>query len=99
MIPSEYLAHQRTLLGAIDAYVSELVHTRPHLASVQRDALEHFARWWLEEGRANEVCAIHSVHIRDYLTRIEQGSATSTTLRSFFDWARAESLMGASTGP
>jgi hypothetical protein len=100
MYPWEYLTHQRTLLGAVDTYVSDLVHTRPHLAAAHRARLEDFAEWWLEEqGGANDIRAISAAQVRDYLTRIEPSGASATAVRSFFDWARAEHLIDASDGP
>jgi hypothetical protein len=93
---SEYLVHERTLLGAIDSYLSSLVHTRPFLAADQRGALEHFADWWLnEQGGANDVSVVGAAEVRGYLTRIEHGGAAMTALKSFFDWARKEGLVEA----
>jgi len=84
--------HERTLLGAIDSYLSSLVHTRPFLAADQREALGRFAEWWLnEQGGANDVAASHA-NVRDYLMRIEHAGPDMAALKSFFDWAREEGL-------
>jgi hypothetical protein len=99
MVRSEYLAHECTLLGAIDSYLSEVVHTRPYLASAQREALEHFAEWWLnEQGGANDMAAAGEASLSEYLTRIEHGGTAMAPLRSFFDWARREGLTSVRAG-
>ncbi len=93
MISSEHLVHERTLLGAIDSYLSELVHTRPFLAADQRETLEIFADWWLnEQSGANDIGAIGSTHLRDFQPHIEHSGVAMIALRMFFDWAKREGL-------
>ena len=96
MISPEHVVHERTLLGAIDSYLSQLVHTRPQLASDHREALEHFAEVWLHEHSGeNDVTAATTdrVFMKSYLARVEHAGPTMLALKSFVDWGRKEGLI------
>lgn len=89
------VVHERTLLGAIDAHVSSLLHTRPWLAAGSEEALEALAEAWLADGGENWLPALEARwvarHLRS-LTAEEHGTAAVAVAR-LVEWARERGLV------
>ena len=82
--------HEKTLLGAIDSYMSALVHVRPYLAHGHRQVLEALAEQWLDEEGANAVSAIPKAWLDGY---IGKHAERVPAIRDFYAWAGRENLL------
>lgn len=87
------LVHERMLLGAIDSFLSTVVHVRPYLAASYRDHLERFADYWLEEGNLNELDSVDPDAIMFYLSTLENPAPAEAVLKEFYRWAEREGLI------
>jgi len=84
--------HERTLLGAIDSYMSALVHVRPYLAHGYRQVLADLAERWLDEAGANSVTAV--AMDQTWLSRYVAGNVgRGAALKDFLAWAGREGLL------
>jgi hypothetical protein len=91
-MPAEILHHERTLLGALDSYLSALVRVRPHLVGAYRDVLERMAGVWLRRDGANDVGAIPPAWLRLHV--FEAGDRVSqAAIDDFVAWAAREGLI------
>lgn len=87
------VVHERMLIGAVDSFMSTIVHVRPHLAEPYRDQLEAFAEAWLSEGGSNELDRVDNEWIESYLQRTEARIDARVALREFYSWAQREGLI------
>lgn len=89
-------AHERTLLGAIDSYLSQLAHVRPYLVSGYRDVLEHMAEVWLKKGGENQLAALTplwlNLHIGD-ATFVAERQLRRESISDFLAWTKREGLV------
>jgi len=87
------LAHERTLVGAIDSYLKELVHVRPFLAQRYTDVLEGMAERWLDEHGVNAVDAPDAAWVTNYMAGLADRSAALSALQDFYRWALQNNLI------
>jgi hypothetical protein len=94
-ISIELLSHERSLLGAIDTFLSSLVHTRPFLAGEYRDALHVFADVWLASDGENDLAALNDARIRDCMALVTPTDHSDQAIAEFTSWAQRTGLLGA----
>jgi len=87
------LAHERTLLGAVESFLGELVHVRPWLAEEYRDACEEMVQWWMESDGGNEIGAVTSEWVQAWLADQAMSPASPAALQDLFAWAVARGLI------
>lgn len=95
ILPSAFVrAHEHTLLGAIDSYLSTLVHVRPYLARSYRQVLEAMAAQWLALGGQNMLGAIDVPWLNRY---VGSHALRISAVQDFYAWADREGLLKRST--
>jgi site-specific recombinase XerD len=87
------LAHERTLVGAVDSYLKELVHVRPFLAQRYADVLEGMAERWLDERGINAVNALDAAWVTNYIAGLAERSVALSALQDFYRWALHNKLI------
>lgn len=85
--------HERMLIGAIDSFLSTVVHVRPYLATVYREQLEQFADYWIEEGYPNELDSVDEDALAFYLATRPYPATAEKVLREFYSWAHNAGLL------
>lgn len=96
MILNPNLAHERTLLGAVDSYLGELVHVRPFLIQHYREICESMTEEWLENGGPNAIDALTPEWLLHYVDRQTNSVAATEVLSSFCTWAVEQGLIAES---
>ena len=86
------LVHERTLVGAVDSFLGQLVHVRPHLAGAYRQHLEVMAEHWLATGQPNLLEMLSPRWLKQYL-QVPQYEDHLYALRDFYAWAVREGLL------
>ena len=81
------LVHERTLIGAVDSYLKELVHVRPFLVQRYTDILEGMSERWLAQTGNNELNALDNAWLTDYIGAAADQQLTLTALQDFYRWA------------
>lgn len=89
------LAHESTLLGAIDSYLKELVHVRPFLVPRYSHLLEELADRWLAEGGGNALYDLDGQWLHRYLAECADHTAASQIVQAFYHWAQQRNLVTA----
>lgn len=89
----KYIVHDRTLLGAADSYIRELVHVRPRLADAYEEQMEQFTERWLADGGDNVLSAVDAAWLRAYVAEAADSAAAEETLRSFYAWVAENDLV------
>jgi hypothetical protein len=88
------LPNERTLLGAIENFMSSVVHVRPYLAQGYREVLEDMAEAWLDAGGANTFSSVAQSWLDGFVqqaSRPETRTARRAALDDFLGWmANAE---------
>ena len=87
------LAHERTLVGAVDSYLKALVHTRPFLAQRYADVLEGMTERWLDERGANAVNALDAAWVANYIATLPDRQTALSALQDFYRWAGQSNLI------
>ena len=90
------LVHERTLMGAVDSFLGQLVHVRPHLAGAYRDHLETMVEQWLTAGYANQLEAVTGDWLQHYLrsaAQAEPDQRPDRAVRDFYQWAVRQQLL------
>jgi hypothetical protein len=88
-----YIVHDRTLLGAIDSFLKELVHVRPYLSSRYGPALEGMAECWLDSGGANLLVAVDSGWLWAYIQDALEPATAQKACEELFRWAMRNELV------
>ncbi|CAN5584455.1 hypothetical protein BH10CHL1_BH10CHL1_05120 [soil metagenome] len=86
------LVHERTLVGAVDSFLGQLVHVRPHLAGAYRQHLEVMAEHWLATGQPNLLEMVPPSWLKKYL-QVPHYEHHQSALRDFYVWAVRENLL------
>src|SRR5688572_20033310 len=89
----DYVVHDRTLLGAIDSFLKELVHVRPFLVSQYELALEGMAELWLDSGGANLLAAVDSGWLWAYIQDALEPATVRKACEELFGWAVRNELL------
>ena len=87
------LAHERTLGGAVDSYVKQLVRVRPQLARAYADQLEAFLAVWQASLQPNDVTAVTTRGLLAFLAQSDDPVQARAALADFFRWAVAQELI------
>jgi len=87
------LTHERTLGGAVDSYLKELVHVRPFLLQRYADILEGLSERWLDEIGINELETINAAWIATYIAQANDQQLARTALHDFYRWALQKELI------
>ncbi len=88
-------AHGRTLLGAVDAHLGTLAHTRPWLVAEREAELVAMARAWLDAGGPNWLPSVSWEWVGAHVAALPGGAraARAEAARDLLAWARAEGLL------
>ena len=89
----EQIVHERTLLGAIDSYMSALVHVQPFLARAYREQLEALAERWLEQANPNAVELVSAEWLAGYLAALDDSTVARQAIGHFYSWAFSHGLV------
>lgn len=95
------LTHARTLLGAIDAHLGSLHHTRPWLVAERERLLEDVADAWFADRGDNWLPDLHPGWLADRLStlpparRVREGEAVADLLA----WAVSQGLLPRGDAP
>lgn len=89
------LTHGRTLLGAIDAHVGSLHHTRPWLVSEREESLARMADAWFAAGGANWLPDVGYAWLARHLHPMprEQRVRDAAAVADLLTWAAAQGLV------
>jgi len=87
------LVHERTLVGAVDSYLKELVHVRPFLLQRYADVLEGMTERWLDARGVNAVDAPDAAWIAHYIAEVTDPQAALAAVQDFYRWAVQSNLM------
>lgn len=89
------LAHESTLLGAIDSYLKELVHVRPFLVQRYSHLLEALAERWFAEGGGNALDALDVLWLKRYIAECVDQATAGQVVQAFYRWACQRNLLTA----
>lgn len=94
------LAHGRTLLGAIDAHVGSLHHTRPWLVGEREEALGEMADAWFEAGGDNWLPDVGYDWLARWLHPLPRGrrGRYAEAVADLLTWAVAQGLVPGDRG-
>lgn len=87
------LVHERTLLGAVDSYLKELVHVRPFLLQRYADVLEGMSERWLAETASNQLTALDKAWLTSYIAAAADRQVATAALQDFYRWAIQGNLL------
>ncbi len=87
------LVHERTLIGAVDSYLKELVHVRPFLLQRYADVLEGMSERWLAETGINEISMLDMAWLTSYIAETADQQVAMAALQDFYRWALKGNLV------
>ncbi len=96
MYAREYLASERTLMGAVDSFLRSVVHVRPQLVRRFEEISDNWMDSWFEAGGENMLEAVDGKWLQHYVE--QSGDAREEVERFFalfYAWAVKENLVDA----
>lgn len=81
------LVHERTLIGAVDSYLKELVHVRPFLLQRYAAVLEGMSECWLDAMDVNDLNALDTAWLTSYIAAATDRQVATAALQDFYRWA------------
>ncbi len=87
------LAHERTLVGAVDSFLGELVHVRPYLRSDYSEVLESMTERWIEEIGINRIDVVEPQWLGAYIATAHDRTLAMNALHDFYKWAIQRDLI------